>query len=434
MMAKWSPPEELSRDEIVAASNEVLAMPDVPLEIWEDIFPIEAVGMEWDIACEIHEPADRSRIPRGPDEKKVGILLLHGGMSDHRYMRPVAKLMAGKFGCKVVAMSFPGRCYLDSEDRDWPGDTINPDGTVRTPHWSRKSRITPDQYELIQDRSDPVIRRKRGTVFLAKAKEGTEFYCRMAGWPVAFEVGGIELCKRHFPPEEYTVYGHGRSTGGPFINMLSQRIPNFAGIGAMENSPFGYIYAAMTGQYWKYPFYCLAMRTWRDIARYRGPENGLEGAMRLPMLMEEIFEEWEIEKRYAQFKAESIIHFNNVEELAAAARATAKRLGLNQEETEALVARYQGYTRELAGPDVKPVPPIIFGVAEKSVDHSIARYKSVVLPMYAAMEPAPKVSLVAYHAGTHSYTDPEPDLPMGCGPATAKLWLEAIMNGYYSES
>lgn len=429
--SNWMPPAELSREEIIKASDEVLARPDIPIKVWEDIFTIQAVGTDWDIACEIHEPIDGSRCPVGADGLKVGIFLLHGGMSDHRYMRPVARLMAGKFGCKVVSMSFPGRCYLGNTSHDWPGDTINSDGTVRTPDWLRGLKITSEQYEVIQDRSDPKIRRKRGTVILAVAKEGTEFYYRMAGWPVAFELGGIEVCRRHLPEGEYTVYGHGRSTGGPFVNMLSQRIPNFGGIGAMENSPFGYIYAAMSGAYWNYPFNALAMRTWRDIARYRGPENGLEGAMRLPMLMEEVFEEWGHEKTYAQFKAEATIHTANLQSLAEAAKAVARWLNLGAEETEALVKRYQGYTRELSGPDVKPVPPLLLGVAERSVDHNIPTYKKVVLPMYAAMNPAPKVSLVAYHAGTHEYTNPEPGMPMGCGPATTKLWMEAITNGFY---
>ena len=263
------------------------------------------------------------------------------------------------------------------------------------------------------------------------AKEGTEFYYRMAGWPVAFEEGMKAACQRHFPEVEFSVYGHGRSTGGPFVNMLSQRVPNFAGIGAMENTPFGYIYGALTGQNWNLPFNGLTIRTWRDIARYRGPEHGLEGARRLPMLMEEIFEEWDHEKHYAQFKAEVYIHFAALDSLAEAARVTARRLGLDAEETGALIRRYQGYTRELSGPGVKPVPPLLLGIADKSVDHNVTGYQRVVFPMYAAMKPPPKVRLVSYRAGTHEYTNPEPGLPMGCGPATTRLWVEAITNGYY---
>ena len=51
--------------------------------------------------------------------------------------------------------------------------------------------------------------------------------------------------------------------------------------------------------------------------------------------------------------------------------------------------------------------------------------------MYAAMDPPPKVRLVEFKAGTHGYSNPEPDLPMGVMPAVAKLWYDAIMNGYY---
>ncbi len=429
MVGRWEPPAELSREEIIKASEEVLARPDIPLKIYEDIIRIQAAGMEWDIASEVSEPADPSRVPVGADGKKVGMLLLHGGISDHRYMRPVAALLSGKYGCKVVCMSFPGRCYFGNENHDWPGDTVNPDGTARTPQWLRGLEIGPDQYEVVYDRSDPKIRRKRGTVIMARAKEGTEFYYRMAAWPMAFEVGGVELCKKHLPVGEYTVYGHGRSTGGPFINMLSQRIPNFGGLGAMENSPFGFIPA--DGSYWPFPFNCLTLRTWRDVAKYRGPEQGLEGAKRLPMLMEEIFEEWEQEKTFACIKGEGMISWGNTQTLESAARVTAKRLGLSPEETEKLVKHYQNYVRELSGPGTKPVPPIMFGIAINSVDHNIARYQSTVLPAYAAMNPPPKVRVTLYQAGTHTYMDPEPDLPQGCGPATIKLWMEGIQNGYY---
>ena len=31
----------------------------------------------------------------------------------------------------------------------------------------------------------------------------------------------IEACRRHFPAGEFSIYGHGHSTGGPFICMLS---------------------------------------------------------------------------------------------------------------------------------------------------------------------------------------------------------------------
>ena len=63
----------------------------------------------------------------------------------------------------------------------------------------------------------------------------------MAGWPAAFERGGIEAMTRNMPEDEYSIYVHGHSTGGPFVFMLSQRVPNVAGVMAIENSAFGYI-------------------------------------------------------------------------------------------------------------------------------------------------------------------------------------------------
>ena len=51
----------------------------------------------------------------------------------------------------------------------------------------------------------------------------------------------IEANRRHFPEQEFSVYAQGHSTGGPFICMLCQRIPNMAGVCATEHSPFGYL-------------------------------------------------------------------------------------------------------------------------------------------------------------------------------------------------
>ena len=83
---------------------------------------------------------------------------------------------------------------------------------------------------------------------------------------------------------------------------------------------------------------------------------------------------------------------------------------LNTKETQNLIARYVGYSRELWGLNVKPVPPVLFGVAKAG--HSAERYMDVTLPMYAGMDPPPKVRLVQYQAGIHGYTTPEPDLPI----------------------
>ena len=134
--------------------------------------------------------------------------------------------------------------------------------------------------------------------------------------------------------------------------MLTQRVSNIVGVIGMENTPFGYIYRRQSrpsgsSEGLTYgdvvPFDCLHVRTWRDVARMSGPEAAMEegtaALMRLPMLIEEVMEEWKHETHYAQFKAERMVHFAGVEQLTAAARATARRLDLGPERTEALVKK-----------------------------------------------------------------------------------------------
>jgi len=436
--AEWI---RVARPEIVETSKEVLAMPDIPLQAEESIIRVRALEMDWDIASMVYEPEDASRIPTGADGKKVGILLLHGGSGDHRSLDRMARFLTGKFGYKVVNMSYPGRLYLLDPSRDWPGDTIHPDGTVRTPIWNRDRVITPDQYEVVEDR-DEFRRRRWGTLILACAKEGTEFYNRMAGWPVAFEEGGKELLRRHLPEEEYSIYTHGHSTGGPFTMIMSQRVPNVVGIIGMETTPFGFQHGAMLRRIqgirepWGIDFNCLRIRSWRDTARYRGyeaiQEEGVQALERLAMLMEEVHESWERGTTRPHFKAENIIHFDSRDSLAAAAKATAKRLKLSTEETNALVDRYVGYLRELSVKGVKPVPPSIFAINKNSRDHTSEVYREIYLPMFAAMNPAPKVRVYQFDAGIHGYTNPEPELPMGVAPMGVKLWHDAIMGGFYT--
>ena len=433
----------VARPELIETSKKVLAMTDLPVRAEEVILRIRALEMDWDIAAMVYEPEDASRIPRGADGKKAGIFLLHGGSGDHRSKDKFARFLTGKFGFKVVNMSYPGRLYLLDPSRDWPGDTIHPDGTVRTPVWHRDVVITPEQYEVVEDREES-RRRRWGTLILACAKEGTEFYNRMAGWPVAFEEGGKELLRRYLPAEEYSIYAHGHSTGGPFTMMLSQRVPNIAGIIGMESSPFGSLYGEMTrsiqdiGEPWEMDFNCLRIRSWRDVARYRGyeviQEEGVQALERLAMLMEEVLESWQKNTTQPQFKAENIIHFDSPDALAAAARATAKRLKLNAAETDSLIGRYQGYLRELSGDGVKPVPPLLLIITKNSRDHTPEIYRKIYLPRYAAMSPAPKIRVYEFDAGIHGYSAPEPDLPMGVAPAGVQLWYDAIMGGFYLNS
>lgn len=447
--SNWTPPDEISRDQCLAESEAVLAMPDIPLREHEDLFRIQTVGLDWNIGAQIYEPEDPSKILIGADGKKVGVYLLSGGDGDFKTMAPVARLLAGKFGMKVATMTYPGRLYLDDPSRHWPGDTISPDGTIRTPMWLTGEHITPDQYEVITDTS---IRERYGTRTVLHAKPGTVFWDRMAGWPAAFEEGGIQTMARNLPEDEYSIYVHGHSTGGPFVFMLSQRVPNVAGVMAIENSAFGYINEAKLakigslgaiGDFEKVvtetkrtdPFYELYIRTWRDKARYVGPEKlGQDGPialMRLPLVIEEVMERWEAAKMQPQFKCEYTVSTNIEPSLEAGARATAERLGLDEAGTEALVHQFLGYGRELKGPDAKPVPPVMFCVAKDSRDHGVESYKTLVMPMYAQMEPAPKTSLTHFQAGIHSYWNELEDLPVGIAPSVAKLWHEAVTSGYF---
>src|ERR1044071_7648728 len=83
---------------------------------------------------------------------------------------------------KVTSMTFPGRFYFLDGSRDWPGDVENNDGSARTPLWTRETEITPDQYAVIKDQSK---RKSYGTLVSLSAKPGTEFFRRMAAWPIA---------------------------------------------------------------------------------------------------------------------------------------------------------------------------------------------------------------------------------------------------------
>ena len=431
---------KIARPELVQISEKVLAMPDIPYDAQEEVLRIRSVEMDWDVAAMVYQPKDPSRIPTGADGKKVGLFLLHGGSGDHRSLDRFARFLVSKFGYKIVNMSYPGRLYLGDASHNWPGDTIKPDGTVRTPNWLRGEEITPDQYDVVEDKEES-RRRRWGTLILACAKEGTTFYNRMAGWPVAFEEGGKALLAKHLPEGEYSIYAHGHSTGGPFTMLFSQRVPNIAGIIAMESSPFGTLYGKMTRnlqdieETWGAGFNCLRIRSWRDTARYYGyelvQEEGEKALERLAMVMEEVFESWERSKRVAQFKAENIIHFDSPQELENAAKAVGKRLNMSEAETRKLADHYVGFLSELKGPNAKPLPPLFLSIAKNSRDHAPENYKEVYLPGYAAMKPAPRIRLVQLDAGTHGYSSPEPGLPMGIAPVGAMLWYEAIQGGFF---
>lgn len=448
--SRFKPDDVWEREKIIRISNELTSRASCTSVQHEDLFRLQALGLDWDIGAQIHTPAD-NRIATGANGKKVGVFLLHGGAGDFKSMERLATLFVEKFRYKVVVMTFPGRLYLDDPSRDWPGDTMNADGSVRTPQWLAGEHIGPDQYELVRD---PSKRVKYGVRTHARAKPGTRFYDRMAAWPMAFEEGMKEVCRRHFPQGDYSIYVHGHSTGGPYVSMLTQRAPNIAGVLAIENSTFGYInerkhqwgghvgkiegyeaVAAKTDESWKDPFTDLYIRTWRDLARYRGPEalgqEGPNALMRLPWLMEEILDAWDVAKKRPQFKAEYMITHNIVGALENAARAVAARMNMGAADEQNLIKHYIGYTRELSGPGVKPVPPYLFVIAKDSRDHHPGVYRDVILPMFAQMNPAPRTHVTRFMAGVHTYTKPEQDLPMGIAPAAAHYFNEAITGGYF---
>jgi hypothetical protein len=449
-LSGWEPPASLSREDTLARSEAMLAKPDIPLREYEDIFRIRALGLDWDMGVTVYEPADPAKIARGADNKKIGIFLLHGGSGDFKSMEPMARLFAGKLGCKAVAMTFPGRLYLDDPRRDWPGDTIHPDGTVRTPIWLAGEHIGPDQYDVVRDSA---MRLRYGTRTVARAKPGTIFYDRMAAWPVAFEEGMKDAMRRHFPTGDYSIYLTGHSTGGPMVFFIAQRVPNVAGLIAVENSPFGFIqkeqhnWSGALGKVAGFdrvtktkatrtdPFNELYIRTWRDRARYAGPEalgqEGPQALMRLPSLMEEVLDWWDKTKARPQFKAEYIITHNITSSLEAAARAVAARLAVSAAETDALVTHYLGYPYPQTGPEAKPVPPVLFCIAKDSRDHSADVYREVVVPMFTRIDPAPKVRVTQWGAGVHTYHKAEPGLPLGIAAPVADFYVQAIQQGYF---
>ena len=438
----------LDRERVVAQAGAMCDRPDTAWREFEDVFEIEAVGFGWTIGVMVYEPIEATTTM--PDGSQIGVFLLHGGSGDFRAMEPFARLITRKLGYKVMSMSYPGRLYLDADDRRWPGETINDDGTVRTPIWYAGEHIDPSQYDVVTDDS---MRSRYGLRTLARARVGSPFYHRLAGWPPAFIVGMQEACRRHLG-DGFSILVHGHSTGGPFVSALSQRLENVAGVAAIENSPFGYIQERArlyTGNLERAAsgatprtleearrtdrFDDLSIRTWREEARYAGPEaamnEGVAGLMRLPELMEEVFEAWDRVKIQANFKCEYPVTRNVTGSLRKAAMVTAARLGLSDADTNRLIAEYLGFTRELSRDGSRPVPPTWFGITHASRDHPESVYHDVILPAYAAMRPQPRTALTVYGAGMHEYTKPEPDLPDGVAPAVLADWERAIEQGFF---
>jgi pimeloyl-ACP methyl ester carboxylesterase len=422
----WEPPAVVSLEETLELHHQVVDMPDLPITTREDIFRIRALEMDWDIGAMVYQPQDSRKIPLGPDGNKVGIFLLHGGVSDFKSVERIAQMLAKKYGIKVASMTFPGRFYFLDPSRDWPDDVETDDGVARTPLWTKETRITQDQYAMVWDTSK---RDHYGTLISLAVKEGTEFFYRMAAWPAAFEEAMKETARRQFPDSEFSIYIHGHSTGGSFAMMASQRVPNVAGLVGYGSSPFGWMYPLVSGDDWEFPFNQLRLRTWRDTARYMY-EGMKDKGIGLPMLIELTFERWETAKKRPNFKAEDFIHKNSTKALKAAARVSATRLKLNNRESDELVQRFLGYTRELSGPGVKPVPNFlsIHGINDDTV--TLKRCERS-LPLFAKLDPAPKVRSISLGAGVHSWGWTDEKLPYGIVPPVAKLWHDAIMNGFF---
>ena len=79
------------------------------------------------------------------------------------------------------------------------------------------------------------------------------------------------------------------------------------------------------------------------------------------------------------------------------------------------------------------MPPVLLSISGTSRDHTMERYNQIILPMFAAMTPAPKTHLVQFGAGVHGYERPEPGLPKGIAPAVFQVFYDALMGGFYED-
>jgi hypothetical protein len=429
----WEPPVRIEKDALVKISDALLAEPDIDFTETEDVFRIHSHGLDWDIGNVVYQPKDPTKIAIGPDGKQLAIFMMHGGASDWRSIERLARTFCGKRGYKVCNMTYPGRFYFDDPEHNWPDDTFHEDGTVRTPIWLKGEEITPDQYDVKLDDSNRAI---YGSRRYAVSKPDTLFHVRMGAWPKAIVDAMLDVCARHFPPDEWSIYVHGHSTGGPFVHTAMQRVDNVRGLIGIENSPFGLLFNKMTVHDWMTPFNYVLIRDWRELARYKGAElalaEGEKPLFRLAQIMEELFEQWEEAKRFPQFKAENWYHNRSPSCLTEAAQVAAAYQNFNKDETDALIEEYLNYGVPLEGPGVKPVPNLLHGICEYSRDHTVDTYEFLTAE-YAKLNPAPKFRYVQLGTGVHSYWRTEEGLPLGVCPIVTKVWHDAIMNGYYDQ-
>jgi hypothetical protein len=64
-------------------------------------------------------------------------------------------------------------------------------------------------------------------------------------------------------------------------------------------------------------------------------------------------------------------------------------------------------------------------------NHSPDVYREVVVPMFATIDPAPRVQVTQWDAGVHTYHKAEPGLPLGIAPPVAEFYVRAIQEGYF---
>jgi len=429
----WEPPVRIEKAEMVRISDALLAETNIDFAETEDVFRIHANGLDWDIGNVVYEPKDPSKIAVGPDGKKLALFMMHGGASDWRSIERLARTFCGKRGYKVCNMTYPGRFYFDNPAHDWPDDTFHADGTVRTPVWLKGEDITPDQYDV---KTDTSYREIYGSRRYAVARPGSRFHVRMGAWPKAIVEAMLNVCARHFPPDQWSIYVHGHSTGGPFVHTAMQRVENIRGLVGIENSPFGLFFRDIAGHDWPTPFNYILVRDWRELARYKGAElalaEGEKPLFRLAQVMEEVFEQWQAVKHFPQFKAENWYHNRTVSCLTEAATVAAEFQNFNKDETAALVDEYLNYGVPLQGPGVKPVPNLLHGICDYSRDHTVKNYEHL-KTRYAALNPAPKFRYIQRGTGVHSYWRTEESLPLGVCPVVTKIWHDAIMNGYFDQ-
>ncbi|HEX2932506.1 MAG TPA: hypothetical protein VHV54_22450, partial [Candidatus Binatia bacterium] len=81
-------------------------------------------------------------------------------------------------------------------------------------------------------------------------------------------------------------------------------------------------------------------------------------------------------------------------------------------------------------PGVKPVPNFlsIHGINDDTV--TLKRCEKS-LPLFAKLDPAPRVQSISLGAGVHSWGWSDDKLPQGIVTPVAKLWHDAIMNGFF---